>query len=251
MLGLAFLILFGAAIIGVLVIHHAQRRHERSTQVAALTAIAPVMAGTVSGDRKLAANYRGRAVMVWFERIDPQPRTAAAHQTSVYVHVLRMRLEAGGVAPWSVRSEPILGLPLGRSRYEFVNQPALELASRLPFPGTVIAAPDRSIQQRLRGEGLFEALGRVSPPQPSWLPRASFAPDPRPAMLASFRQAGIPVPRNAMNRAVKDTPNVGLMIDIPRGDVRNLTADRFRTLLDGLVAVAELNERVNVNVRQR
>ncbi|BCT74518.1 hypothetical protein SCMU_03600 [Sinomonas cyclohexanicum] len=208
---------------------------------AGLESLATVIQGTVDREGHLRGTVRGRAVEAWFERLDPTPLTGITSFNPVYANVLRLRLEGRGSTPWYVRSEARLGIGGGHV-YEFVREAAPAALRRFsPFPD-LMPVQDRAVEARLQDAGLMEAIARVSPPSRLWLPRVRFTPDPRAAMMERMR--GVPIPAG-VSGTPSATAKVGLEIDLERDDGGGPTPERFAEILEGLIAVAELNEAVS------
>ena len=207
-----------------------------------LELLASVVSGTLDRDGKLRGTFGGRAVGVWFERLDPTPISAPDSFNPVQVVVVRLHLAATGGHPWFVQSEARLSLGGGHV-FEFVRQPWGEALLRLSPWADSVAVTDPAVEARLTQGGLFEAIARLSPPSRLWLPRAQFRPDPRPAMMERLR--GVPIPPDALTPSEGFNPNIGILIDVEREDDTDPTPQRFTAMLEAALAIAELNERLN------
>jgi hypothetical protein len=225
---------------------------KRDADSTVMVSLASAVSGQVTRDGHLRGTYRARPVNAWLEILDPRPLVMDDSENPRPVDTLRLQLAATGTTPWSLRSEPRV-LHLGSYQYEFVrDEPGYALLKLSPF-SDLVARPDRTVEARLQDAGLLAALTRIAPAELAWLPRVSFVPDPRAAIKARMMASGIagklpPDIAAGMNgndkKGGQGDARVGLMIDIPRSMV-DLSPHGFAALLDGVIAVAELNERVN------
>lgn len=208
---------------------------------ALLGGLASVVAGTVDRDGHLHGSVGGRALEVWFQRLDPTPLTPQ-HYNPVYAEVLRLNLQADGHTPWYVRSEALLTHP-GRHAYEFVREVATDVLLRFSPVRDLIATQDPEVESRLRQAGLFEAITAFAPPSRLWLPRIRFTPDPRAAIMERMRH--VPVPEGVESGPSGPNTSFGLSIDVERDNNADPTPERFAAMLRAALYVAEFNEHVN------
>jgi hypothetical protein len=229
-----------------------KKRAKRTADGEVMVSLVPAVSGQVTPDGHLRGTHRARPVKAWLEIIDPRPVVMNDSENPRPVDTLRLQLAATGKVPWSVRSEPRV-LHLGSYQYEFIRDEAGYALLKLSPFSDLVARPDRTVEARLQDAGLLDALTRVAPAELAWLPRASFVPDPRAAMKARMMASGMAgkLPPDIAARvqghdtnSKADDARVGLMIDIPRSMV-DLSSPGFAALLEKVVALAELNEKVN------
>jgi hypothetical protein len=212
---------------------------KRSGRDDVLAALAPVVAGSVSGDQTLTGSYHGYAVQAWLRTASPSPPdTPGTSNARANVEIVRLRLlGVSGGQPWSVwRAWTIPGMTWHFARSD---GPVVSRLSRL---GGMPPA-DPGLPDRLRAAGMIEAFERLGPPTNDSFPRVHFMPDLRAVMIERMRAAGRDIPE----RALEAPADAGswLEVEVERTDERDPTPDRFRQILDTTVGIAELNARVN------
>jgi hypothetical protein len=235
-----------AVVVVALVVTTGRRKtvRKQSGRANALTALAPVVGGSVSGDLVLTGRYRGYPVEASLRTGDPSPPDSVTGPSTEgsLVEVLRVRLlGVPGGQPWYAWHRP----GSTRERWHFGRPDGSDLLPGLGRLSRLAGLPptDPDLPDRLRAAGIVDAFERLGPPSDDSFPRARFIPDLREQQLQRLRAAGHELPPSFAEREPPSGP--WLEVEVERANVADPTPDRFRALLDISIGIAELNARVN------
>lgn len=245
MLDVLVLVLAGLFVVGVVTARYRRADRERSSRNLVLAALAPVVGGTVSREQVLSGRYRDYDVQVSLRTADPAPPDLPGGESSERsdVEVVRVRLVgAPGAQPWAVWRHLT---PTGSTTWHFARPDGSDL---LPFLGPLTrlaGAPqaDPDLPDRLSAAGVLDALAALGPPTGDSFPHVRFMPLPGPVALDRLRTAGRDLPPSALEEWLRLRPS--LEVEVERADEADPSPDRFRSILDTAIGIAEINARAN------
>ena len=245
MLDVLVILLAGLIVIGVVATRYRKADRTRSGRDLMLAALAPVVGGTVSRDQVLSGRYRDYDVQVSLRTADPAPPDLPGGVSSegYDVEVVRVRLVgAPGGQPWAVWRHLNL---TGTTMWHFARPDGSDL---LPFLGPLTrlaGAPqaDPDLPDRLSAAGILDAFAALGPPTRDSFPHIRFMPLPGQVALDRLRAAGRDLPPSALEEWLRLRPS--LEVEVERVDEGDPSPDRFRSILDTAIGIAEINARAN------